>query len=150
MAVLHNYTRKNGCYRSSNKLLQICSQVVSKLCSHCLCPCLLQQFFNKLSTTCNKLDGIIRLAARLFQQGWYEPCITRMLQRSTRTSFVTMLLYHDCIGLVNNLATSLIISTKLLQIVNSLLPYLVHELGTSSANTTLLDGLVGANSATQL
>ena len=47
--------------------------------------------------------------------------MTRMLQ-VRRHKAVTILLYHDCIGLVdwNNLAASLIISTRLLQVVHSL------------------------------
>ncbi len=36
---------------SANKLLQICSQVVSKLCSHCLFPCSCKKF----GTSCQQL-----------------------------------------------------------------------------------------------
>jgi hypothetical protein len=39
-----------------------------------------QQIWNKLLTTCNKLDGIIRLVARLFQQVRYIHDITILLQ----------------------------------------------------------------------
>ena len=54
------YTRKNAqvvtglqtsCYRSANKLLQICSQAVNKLCPHCLFPVVvtsLEQAVNNL------------------------------------------------------------------------------------------------------
>jgi hypothetical protein len=54
------YTRKNAqvvtslqttCYNSANKLLQICSQAVNKLCSHCLFPVVvtsLEQAVNNL------------------------------------------------------------------------------------------------------
>jgi hypothetical protein len=53
-----------------------------------------------------------------------------------RHKVVTILLYQDCIGLVGtNFATSLIISTRLLQVVNSLFQT-CWQLGTSSANTT--------------
>jgi hypothetical protein len=34
---LARYTRQS-CYKSANKLLQICSQAVDKLCSYCLFP----------------------------------------------------------------------------------------------------------------
>ena len=69
-------------FTSTNKLLPICShlqtscyqsvhiykQVVTKLSTSCLrtaCSQLLEQVWNKLLTTCNKLDGIIRLVTRL-------------------------------------------------------------------------------------
>jgi hypothetical protein len=32
------HTSYTSCYKSANKLLQICSQAVDKLCSHCLFP----------------------------------------------------------------------------------------------------------------
>ena len=48
--------QRTSCYKSANKLYQVCSQVVNKLCSH------------GLFLVCNKLDGIIRLVTRLFQQ----------------------------------------------------------------------------------
>ncbi len=71
----------------THKLLLVCKQVVTNLFTSCqqvvfalLVPMLLQQVWNKLLTTCNKLDDIIRLAARLFQQVWYSLDITRMLQ----------------------------------------------------------------------
>ncbi len=90
----------------THKLLHVCKQFVTNLFTSCqqvvfalLVSMLLQQVWNKLSTTCNKLDGIIRLAARLFQQVWYSLDITRMLQ-GRRHKFVTILLYHDCIRLV--------------------------------------------------
>jgi hypothetical protein len=53
-----------------------------------------------------------------------------------RHKVVTILLYHDCIMTCwNNLATSLITSTRLLQVVNRL-SHTCWQLGTSSANTT--------------
>ena len=51
------YTRKNAqavtslqtsCYKSANKLSQVCSQAVNKLCSHCLFPVCC----NKFETSC--------------------------------------------------------------------------------------------------
>jgi hypothetical protein len=87
-------------------------------------------------TTCNNLVGIIRFVARLFQQVRYSDDMTRMLQ-GWRHKVVTILLHAP--GLYwtcwNNLATNLIISTRLLQVVNSLLQT-CWQLGTSSANTT--------------
>ena len=62
------YTRKNAqlvvtdlqtsCYKAVHKL--------STSCVHTACSQLLEQVWNKLLTTCNKLDGIIRLVTRLF------------------------------------------------------------------------------------
>jgi hypothetical protein len=64
------YTRKNaqvviGLLPSANKLLLNVTQAVDKLCSHCLVPVVVT-VWNKLLTTCNKLDGTIRLVTRLF------------------------------------------------------------------------------------
>jgi hypothetical protein len=90
----------------THKLLQVCKQVVKNLFPSCqqvvfalLVPTSLQQVSNKLLTICNKLDGIIRLGARLFQQVCYSLDITRMLQ-GWRPNVVTILVYHDCIRLV--------------------------------------------------
>ena len=58
-----------------------------------------QQVWNKLLTICNKLDDIIRLVARLFQQVRYSHDITILLQPCV-VKLVTFLLYHDCIRLV--------------------------------------------------
>jgi hypothetical protein len=61
------YTRTNAqvvtslqtsCYKSVHKLSTSC---VSTACSQ-----LLEQVWNKLLTTCNKLDGIIKLVTKLF------------------------------------------------------------------------------------
>ena len=46
----------------THKLLQVCSQAVNKLCSHCLFPVVV----TSLEQAGNKLDGIIRLVAKLF------------------------------------------------------------------------------------
>ena len=45
------HVKRTSCYRSANKLLQICSQAVDKLCSHCLFPVVvtsLEQAVNNL------------------------------------------------------------------------------------------------------
>ena len=63
-----SYTRKNA-----QVAIQVCKQVVyksvHKLSTSCVrtaCSQLLEQVWNKLLTTCNKLDGIIRLVTKLF------------------------------------------------------------------------------------
>jgi hypothetical protein len=79
--------------------------------------------------------GIIRFVTRLFREVWYSHDMTKML-RGWRHKVVTILLYHDCFRLLGTtFATSLIISTRLLQVVNSLFRT-CWQLGTSSANTT--------------
>ena len=52
----------------THKLLRVCKQVVTSLFTSCqqVVFALLQQVWNKLLTTCNKLDDIIRLVTRLF------------------------------------------------------------------------------------
>ena len=52
-----------------------------------------QQVWRKLLTTCNRLDGIIRLVARLFQQVWYSLDTTIFLQPCV-VNLVTFLLYQ--------------------------------------------------------
>jgi hypothetical protein len=76
---------------------------------------------------------------------WYLSCWTGMISCSTleinlvfpRTHVLfSIYIMHDCIGLVGTtLQQSLIISTRLLQVVNSLFQT-CWKLGTSSANTT--------------
>jgi hypothetical protein len=79
-----------------------------------------QQAWNNLLTSCNNFVDIIRLVARLFQQVRYSHDITILLQPCV-VNLVTFLLYHDCIRLVrNNLVTSLIMLSSLLQVVNNL------------------------------
>ena len=60
-----------------------------------------------------------------------------------RHKFVTILLYHDCIGLVGTTlhATNLIVSTRLLQIVITACSKLVDNLG-QAVRTQLVDGLL--------
>ena len=95
-----------------------------------------QQVWNKLLTTCNKLVDIVRIVTRLFQQGCYNHDITILLQPCV-VNLVTFLLYYDCIRLVrNNLVTSLIMLSSLLQVVNNLFQTCDNKLGPSSANTT--------------
>jgi hypothetical protein len=65
-----------------------------------------------------KLVDIIRLVAMLFQQVQYSHDMTILLQPCV-VNLVTLLLYHDCIGLVrfqNNLVTSLTMPSSLLEL----------------------------------
>ena len=96
-----------------------------------------QQVWNKLLTTCNNLVNIIRLVTSLLQQGCYNHDTTILVQPCV-VNLVTFLLYHDCIRLnsKNNLITSLIMPSSLLQVVNNLFQTCYNKLGTSSANTT--------------
>ena len=122
--------KKNGTHAKISQLiasLQTSRQqvVFARLVTSC------QQVWNKLLTTCNKLVHIVRIVTRLFQQGCYSHDITILLQPCN------ILLHHDCIRLVrNNLVTSLIMPSSLLQVVNNLLQTCHNKLGTSSANTT--------------
>ena len=80
---------------------------------------LLFEVWNKLFTTCSNLVDIVRLVTR-FQQSCYNHNITILLQPCV-INLVTFL--HDCIRLVtdNNLVTSLIMLSSLLQVVNDFL-----------------------------
>ena len=76
-------------------------------------------------------------------QGCSNKAVTIMIQQYCGTTLccqpcITFLLYHDCIRLVskNNLITSLIMPSSLLQVVNNLFQTCYNKLGTSSANTT--------------
>jgi hypothetical protein len=109
---------------------------VSTSCVRTACSQLLQQVWNKLLTTCNKLDDIIRLVTRLFLQVWYNHDITRMLQ-VWRHKVVTILLYHMTVSdlLEQRCHKSDVTKLAVLQVVNSLFQN-CWQLGTSSANTT--------------
>jgi hypothetical protein len=95
-----------------------------------------KKVWKKLLTTRNKLDVIIRFVTRLFQQVWYSHDITRKLQGSQHklgcNSIVISWLYRTY---WNNLATTLIMPSSLLQVVNSLFQT-CWQLGTSAVNTT--------------
>jgi hypothetical protein len=64
-------------------------------------------------------------------QSWYNKNVTRLTTQGCNNIVISWL-YRTC---WNNLATSLIISTRLLQIVNSFFQT-CWQLGTSNANTT--------------
>jgi hypothetical protein len=110
-----------SCTKSVNKPSTSRQQVVFAL----LFPrC--QQVWNKLLTICNNLVDIIRLVTRFFQQvrycpiqSWYNSIVTTLCLQPCN-----ILVYHDYINhvrtTVNNLVTSLIMPSSLLQVVNSL------------------------------
>jgi hypothetical protein len=116
--------RTASCYKSVHKL--------STSCVRTACSQLLEQVWNKL---CNKLDGIIRLAANIVLtsliQSWYNKNVTKLTTQGCNNIVISRR-YQTC---WNNLATSLITSTRLLQVVNSLFQT-CWQLGTSIANTT--------------
>jgi hypothetical protein len=97
------------------RLQTSCYKFVHKLSTSCVltaCSQLLQQVWNKLLTTCNKLDGIIRLVTKLFWQVWYSHDLTRMLQ-SWRHKLVTILLYQRCWNLLQDVRRLHVSSFKL-------------------------------------
>ena len=104
---------------SADKICQMLMRMRSHTHTRCVPSC--QQVWNKPLTTCNNLVAIIGLVARLFQQVRYSHDIAILLQPCV-VKLVTFLLYHDCImlNLLNNLVTSLIMPSSLLQVVNSL------------------------------
>ncbi len=91
----------------------------------------------KLLTICNNIVDIIRLVARLFQQIWYSHNITILLYTTLCGQPCNILvisrLHQTC---WNNLPTSLIMPSCLLQVVKQLVTYLLQQHGASSANTT--------------
>jgi hypothetical protein len=126
------HVKRTSCYRSANKLLQICSQAVDKLCSHCLFLVVgtsLEQTVNNLKQAWWH-DYKVVLASLI--QSWYINTNATRLTTQGCNKIVISWLYRTC---WNNLATSLIISTRLLQVVNNLFQT-CWQLGTSSANTT--------------
>jgi hypothetical protein len=127
----------------THKLLQVCKQVVTNLFTSCrqvvfallvpsCCNSSLKQALtasNKLARwhyqTCDKvvLTGVI--------QSWYNKNVTRLTTQGCNNIVISWLYRTRW----NNLATSVIISTSLLQVVNSLFQT-CWQFGTSSANTT--------------
>ena len=99
------------------------------------------QVWNNLLTTCNIVADFVRLVTSLIQQICYNHNITILLQPCF-VNLETFLLYryHSYYQLYricsNNLVTSLIMSSSLLQVVNSLFQTCSNKHGTSSANTS--------------
>ena len=116
------HKKRTSCYKSANKLLQICSQAaVDKLCSHCLFPVVVTSLEQAVDNLCNKFDGIIiktcyKVVLTSLIQSWYNKNVTRLTTQDCNNIVISWL-YRTC---WNNLATSLMISTSLLQVANSL------------------------------
>ena len=131
-----NLLKKNGTYAKISQLVASLQTSRQQVVFARLVVTSCQQVWNKLLTTCNKHVHIIRIVTRLFQQGCYSHDITILLQPCV-VNLVTFLLFHNCIRLVgNNLVTSLIMPSSLLQVVNNLFQTCHNKPGTSSANTT--------------
>ena len=88
--------------KTHNKPGKSCNKSILKLLTSCVgtaCSKSLERVWNKLWTTCNKLDGTIRLVARLFQQDWYSHDVT-ILSQPCVVDLVTILLQQVCIRVV--------------------------------------------------
>jgi hypothetical protein len=115
-------------------LLQICSQAVNKLCSHCLFPVVgtsLGPAINNLQQAWWHYQTCSKVVLTNLIQSWYNKNVTRLTTQGCNNIVISWL-YRTC---WNNLATSLIISTRMLQVVNCLFQT-CWQLGTSSANTS--------------
>ncbi len=95
-----------------------------------LVPLLLQQVWYKLLTICNKLVDCCKVVPTSLIQPWYNKNVTRSTTQCCNNIVISWL-YQTC---WNNLATSLIISTRLLQIVNNCC-ILVDNLGQAVRTT---------------
>jgi hypothetical protein len=103
-----------SCYKSVN------SQAVNKLCSHCLFPVVvtsLEQAINNLQQAWWHYQTCSKVVVTSLIQSLYNKNVTRLTTQGCNNIVISWL-YRTC---WNNLATSLIISTRLLQVVNSLL-----------------------------
>jgi hypothetical protein len=123
------------CYRSANKLLQTNPQAVDKLCSHCLFPVVvtsLEQAVNNLKQAWWHYQTCYKVVLTSLIRSWYNKNVTRLTTQGCNNIVISWL-YRTC---WNNLATSLIMSSNLLQVVNCSLFQTCWQLGTSSANTT--------------
>jgi hypothetical protein len=132
---------QTSCYRSANKLLQVCKQVVTNLFTSCwqlVLVLLVLSCCNKFGTNCQQL-----VTSLMALSDFLKVVLTSLIQSWYKIN-VTRLTTQGCNNIViswlyqtcwNNLATSLIISTRFLQVVNSLFQT-CWQLETSSANTT--------------
>jgi hypothetical protein len=119
--------KRTSCYRSANTLLQICSQAVDMLCSHCLFPVVV----TSLEQAWWHYQTCYKVVLTSLMQSWYNRNVTTLMTQGCNNIVISWL-YQTC---WDNLATSLIISTRLLQVVNSLFQT-CWQIGTSSAKTT--------------
>jgi hypothetical protein len=133
------YTRKNAqvvtgvqttSYKSVHKLLASVFALLVPSCCNKFAPI-------QAVTTCYNLVDIIRLncckvVLTSLIQSWYNKNVTKLTTQGCNNIVISWL-YRTYWN--NDLATSLIISTRLLQVINSLFQT-CWQLGTSSANTT--------------
>jgi hypothetical protein len=118
------YTCKNACH----KLLQVCKQVIANLFTssgQVVFALLVPTCCNKFGTSCSQHVTSLMTLSYLLQGCSYKSDTWVMINNKN----VTRLTAQGCNNIViswldrtcwNNLATSLIISTRLLQVVNSL------------------------------
>jgi hypothetical protein len=130
------HVRRTSCYKtlSANTLLQICSQAVDKLCSHCLFPVVvtsLEQAVDNFWQAWWHYQTCYKVVLTSLIQSWYNKNVTRLTTQGCNNIVISWL-NRTC---WNNLATSLIISTSLLQVINCLFQT-CWQLGRSSTNTT--------------
>jgi hypothetical protein len=126
------------CYRSANKLLQTNPQAVDKLCSHCLFPVVvtsLEQAVNNLKQAWWHYQTCYKVVLTSLIRSWYNKNVTRLTTQGCNNIVISWL-YRTC---WNNLATSLIMSSNLLQVVNCSLFQTCWQLVTTSL---ILSGLL--------
>ena len=126
----HVKLKRTSCYKSANKLLQICSQDVDKLCSHCLEKGLEKAVNNSQQAWCH-YQICYKVVPTSLIQSRYNKKVTRFTTQGCN-SIVISWLYRTY---WNNLATTLIMPSSLLQVVNSSFQT-CWQLGTSAVNTT--------------
>jgi uncharacterized membrane protein len=119
-----------------HKLLQICSQAADKLCLFPVVVTSLDQAANNLSQAWWHYQTCYKVVFTSLIQSWHNKNVTR-LTTQTFNNIVISWLYRTC---WNNLATNLIISTRLLQLLTAC-SKLVDNLG-QAVRTQLVDGLL--------
>jgi hypothetical protein len=95
-----------------------------------------QQVWSKLLITCNNLVDINRLVARLFQQVRCSHDITILLIRPCLINLVKFFLILTVSDLSEQPCNKSDKAIKLVTSCEQLIPNLLQQLGTSSANTT--------------
>jgi hypothetical protein len=130
------YTRKNA--QVATSLQTSCCKSVHKLSTSCLSHCLFpvvgtssEPAVKQLVTSLMALSDLSQCCSIKSDTVMINKNVTRLTTQGCNNTAISWL-YRTC---SNNLVTSLIISTRLLQIVNSLFQT-CWQLGTSSANTT--------------
>jgi hypothetical protein len=134
----------------THKLLQVCKQVVANLFTSCrqvVFALLVPSCCNKFETSCSQLVTSLMALSDLLQVFSYKSDTVMINNKN-----VTRLTTQGCNNIViswldrtcwNNLATSLIISTRLLQVVNSLFQTCYNN-WEQAVRTQLVDALQDA------